>query len=100
MVRELNYPFRKSYLQTAKIINFAERNGKSLSDLTINEINKVEPKLKSDVLKRNVKLRVSNAALRTVDYKGGIDFYLQGVKSFKLSQRAKKLKNQIILKNH
>ena len=50
-VRELNYPFRKSYLQTAKIINFAERNGKSLSDLTINEINKVEPKLKSDVLK-------------------------------------------------
>tara|TARA_A100001234_G_scaffold2067_1_gene1702 strand:+ start:364 stop:1596 length:1233 start_codon:yes stop_codon:yes gene_type:complete len=26
MVRELNYPFRKSYLQTAKIINFAERN--------------------------------------------------------------------------
>ena len=51
MVRELNYPYRKSYLQTAKIINFAERNGKSLSDLTINEINKVEPKLKSDVLK-------------------------------------------------
>ncbi len=51
MVRELNYPFRKSYLQTAKIINFAERYGKSLSDLTINEINKVEPKLKSDVLK-------------------------------------------------
>ena len=51
MVRELNYPFRKSYLQTAKIINFAERNGKSLSDLSINEINKVEPKLKSDVLK-------------------------------------------------
>ena len=51
MVRELNYPFRKSYLQTAKIINFAERNSKTLSDLTINEINKVEPKLKSDVLK-------------------------------------------------
>ena len=51
MVKELNYPFRKSYLQTAKIINFAEKNGKSLSDLTINEINKFEPKLKSDVLK-------------------------------------------------
>ncbi len=51
MVKELNYPFRKSYLQTAKIINFAEKNGKSLSDLTINEINKIEPKLNSDVLK-------------------------------------------------
>ncbi len=51
MVRELNYPFRKSYLQTAKIINFAEKISKSLADLTIKEINKVEPKLKSDVLK-------------------------------------------------
>merc|ERR1712093_192626 len=25
MVREFNYPFRKAYLQTAKIINFAEQ---------------------------------------------------------------------------
>ena len=50
---------------------------------------------KSDILKRNVKLKVSNAALRSVDYKGGIDFYLKNVKSFKLSSRAKKLKNKI-----
>ena len=53
---------------------------------------------KSNVLKRNIKLSVSNAALRTVDYKGGIDFYLKGVKSFKLSSKAKKLKNKIIAK--
>jgi len=53
---------------------------------------------KSDILKRNIRLRVSNAALRTVDYKGGLDFYLKSVKSFKLSSRAKKLKNQIIAK--
>ena len=53
---------------------------------------------KSDILKRNVRLRVSNAALRTVDYKGGLDFYLKSVKSFKLSSNAKKLKNQIIAK--
>ena len=53
---------------------------------------------KSDILKRNVKLRVSNAALRSVDYKGGIDFYLKNVKSFKLSLKAKKLKNKIIAK--
>ena len=51
---------------------------------------------KSDILKRNVKLDVSNSALRTVDYKGGIDFYLKSVKSFKLSSRAKKLKSKII----
>ena len=46
-------------------------------------------------MKRNVRLSVSNAALRTVDYKGGLDFYLKSVKSFKLSKRAKKLKSKI-----
>jgi large subunit ribosomal protein L28 len=53
---------------------------------------------KSEILKRNIRLRVSNAALRTVDYKGGLDFYLKGAKSFKLSSKAKKLRNQIITK--
>ena len=53
---------------------------------------------KSGLLKRNVTLNVSNAALRSVDYKGGIDFYLKGVKAFKLSSKAKKLKNKIIAK--
>ena len=53
---------------------------------------------KSEILKRNIKLNVSNAALRSVDYKGGLDFYLKSVKPFKLSPKAKKLKNQIISK--
>ena len=53
---------------------------------------------KSDILKRNVRLNVSNAALRSVDYSGGIDFYLKNVKSFKLSLKAKKLKNKITAK--
>ncbi len=51
MVRELNYPFRKAYLQTAKIINYAEKNKKNLSELSIKEINKIEKGLTSDVLK-------------------------------------------------
>jgi|TARA_B110000116_G_scaffold134550_1_gene116576 large subunit ribosomal protein L28 len=54
--------------------------------------------LKSDILKRNIKLNVSNAALRTVDYKGGLDLYLKNVKSFKLSSRAKRLKRKIVAK--
>ena len=53
---------------------------------------------KSDVLKRNIRLSVSNSALRTVDYKGGLDFYLRSVQAFKLSPKAKKLKNKIIAK--
>ncbi len=51
MVRELNYPFRKAYLQTAKIINLAEKNKKKLSELTLKEINKIEKGLTTDVLK-------------------------------------------------
>ncbi len=51
MVRELNYPFRKAYLQTAKIINLAEKNKKKLSELTLKEINKIERGLTADVLK-------------------------------------------------
>ncbi len=51
MVKELKYPFRKAYLQTAKIVNFAEKNKKKLSDLTIEELNKIESKLTKDVLK-------------------------------------------------
>ena len=53
---------------------------------------------RSNILKRNIKLSVSNSALRTVDYKGGLDSYLETVKSFKLSSKAKKLKNKIIAK--
>ena len=53
---------------------------------------------KSDILKSNVSFKVSNAALRSVDYKGGLDFYLKNVRSFKLSSKAKKLKNKIIAK--
>ena len=53
---------------------------------------------KSQILKRNIRLSVSNAAVRTVDYKGGLDFFLKSSKSFKLSPKAKKLKKQIIAK--
>ena len=53
-------------------------------------------KFKSDILKKNIKFNVSNSALRTVDYKGGLDFYLKSVKPFRLSAKAKKLKTKII----
>ncbi len=46
---------------------------------------------RSDILKKNIKLNVSNAALKTVDFKGGIDAFLKSAKTFKLSKKAKKL---------
>ncbi len=53
---------------------------------------------RSDILKKNIKLNVSNAALKTVDFKGGIDKFLKSVKAFKLSKKAKKLRTEIISK--
>ena len=53
---------------------------------------------KSDLLKKNIKLNVTNAALRTVDFKGGLDKYLLSVKKSKLSNKVKKLKASITSK--
>jgi len=55
-------------------------------------------KFKSDILKKNIVLKASNAALRTVDFKGGIDKFLKSAKVFKLSKRAKKYRSKIVLK--
>jgi large subunit ribosomal protein L28 len=52
-------------------------------------------KFKSDILKRNIRLNVSNAALRTVDFKGGLDKFLKSAKNKNLSKRVKKLKFSI-----
>ena len=51
LVKNIKYPFRTAYRVTAEIVNFCEKNKKNLEDLTIEEIQKIEPKLKEDVLK-------------------------------------------------
>lgn len=50
---------------------------------------------KSDILKKDVKLNVTSAALRTVDFKGGLDKFLLTAKNSKLSKKVKKLKISI-----
>ena len=50
-VKNLNFPFRKSYQITAKIVNYCEKNKKLLSDLSIDELKKIEPNIKDDVIK-------------------------------------------------
>jgi large subunit ribosomal protein L28 len=54
---------------------------------------------KSDILKKNIKLNVTNAAVRTVDFKGGLDKYLLSAKKAKLSKKVKKIKDSISSKN-
>ena len=50
---------------------------------------------RSDMLKKNITLKVTNAAVRSVDFKGGLDQYLKSVKKQKLSRKAQKLKINI-----
>ncbi|HZZ36432.1 MAG TPA: 50S ribosomal protein L28 [Caulobacteraceae bacterium] len=51
--------------------------------------------LASDALGQTFRLKVSNAALRTVDYKGGLDVFLMAAKDEALSARALKIKKQV-----
>ena len=49
----------------------------------------------SDVLGQSFKLRVSAAALRTVDHRGGLDAFLAKAKDEELSLDARKIKKEI-----
>ena len=56
-------------------------------------------KFSSELLKRSMKLTVSNAGVRSVDKKGSFDEYLRVVKNKNLSPRLKKLKKVILIKS-
>lgn len=54
-----------------------------------------ETTLQSEALGQSFRLRVTNAVLRTLDFKGGLDAYLVGAKDEQLSARARKIKKQL-----
>ena len=49
----------------------------------------------SDILGRSFQLRVSAAALRSVDHRGGLDAFLAKAKDGELSPRVQKIKKDI-----
>jgi large subunit ribosomal protein L28 len=51
--------------------------------------------LQSESLGRGFKLRISAAALRTVDHRGGLDAFLAKAKDSELSPKALKIKKDI-----
>jgi large subunit ribosomal protein L28 len=55
-------------------------------------------KFKSELLKRSLKLTVSNAGVRSVDKKGSFDEFLKVVRNKNLSPRLKKLKKSLLAK--
>ena len=56
-------------------------------------------KFTSGILKRNLRLNVSNTAVRSVDKKGSFDEFMKSVKSKYLSPRLKKLKKSLLIKS-
>ncbi|NBD30015.1 MAG: 50S ribosomal protein L28 [Alphaproteobacteria bacterium] len=52
--------------------------------------------LQSDILGRSFKFRVSSAALRTVDHRGGLDQFMAKAKDAELSVDALKVKQNIL----
>ena len=51
--------------------------------------------LQSDSLGQTFKLRINNAALRTLDFRGGLDVFLMKASDEQLSPRALKIKRQV-----
>ena len=60
--------------------------------------NLVSVTLASEALGQSFRLRVSAAALRTVEHRGGLDAYLAKASDAELSQRARLVKKQIARK--
>ena len=52
-------------------------------------------RLQSDALGQHFSLKISNAALRTLDFRGGLDAYLVKAGDDVLSPRAQKIKRQL-----
>ena len=51
--------------------------------------------LQSESLGQSFRLRITNAALRTLDFKGGLDVVLMNTRDELLSARARKIKRQV-----
>jgi large subunit ribosomal protein L28 len=51
--------------------------------------------LQSDALGQTFRLRITNAALRTLDFRGGLDTFLLKASDEDLSPRALKIKRQV-----
>ena len=52
-------------------------------------------KVQSEALGQTFSLRISNAALRTLDFKGGLDAFIVKARDEKLSVAAQRIKRQV-----
>jgi large subunit ribosomal protein L28 len=74
--------------------------GHSVSHSNIKTKRRFLPSLKtvkvaSEALGQTFSLRISNAALRTLDFKGGLDAYIVKARDEQLSPTAQRIKRQV-----
>lgn len=60
------------------------------------EVNLCNVTLPSEMLGQKFRMRIAAKTLRTVDFKGGLDAFLMGTKNHKLTEKAKKIKKQLV----
>jgi len=85
IVKDMKYPFRKAYNITARIVNFCEKNKKTFLELDLNDLKKIEPKFKPDVLKifdfnRSINSKKSYGGTSFDNIKKMIRFYRRTLK--------------------
>ena len=51
LVKNLDYPFRKAYNLSAKLVNYCEKNKKKFKELNLTEVKKIDKNLDMDVMK-------------------------------------------------
>ena len=98
------YNFNKIMSKRCELTGISPLKGNNVSHAKNKTKRRFLPNLKkvtfrSDILKKDIKLNVANAALRTVDFKGGLDKFLISTKNAKLSKKVKKIKASISAKS-
>jgi large subunit ribosomal protein L28 len=81
-------------VQTGNLVSHSNRNTRTrfLPNL-------VNVTLASEALARSVRLRISAAALRSVEHRGGLDAFLVKASEDELSQNARELRRAIVKAN-
>ena len=85
LVKEKNLTFRESYVISAKLVNFAEKNKKKLSELSLEEVKKVYKDLDKKVLKvfdvkNSMNIKKSYGGTSEINVKSMIKKYKKEIK--------------------
>jgi len=86
-----------------ELLNTGPMSGHNVSHSNIKtkrrfQVNLCTVSLASEGLGQTYKMRIAAKTLRTVDFKGGLDGFLLGTKNAKLTDKAKKIKKDLLKK--